>query len=667
MRLRLVALALLLGALAPLAPASPVTPVAPAAAGRTFGDDPLDDVLHWAAEERRCGLTTNKLAALMLAPTYPETGTPTGQAPAPMTLSRWDNQAGLHSFATVAGQPRAFWHPGVGMWQFDSAGLGAPFTAAQSIDTFVVSAQTAATMASRWCTSRSLAYVWAPGFGCGTSTCRTIVDAIYRRATDRLVGVNRDTGVSSRGGMTRHTCTGPARPGEFTCWRVDPALAQGYAGFTASGFGPAPLTAPFFVYAANGREYRHWLRADTGYRRGVWASRPLGANARTGLTWHRGDGLVDLGGGTGGGAAAGGGAGFDDVAPSAWFVDALAWGRDTGLVAGFDDGTFRPVAPVTRAQAVAWLWAEAGRPIPSAAHSFTDVGRRAWFADALSWAAGEGIAAGFGDGSFRPAEPVSRAQLAAMLWKRADRPPSGGVGMFTDVVPGARYASAVAWITEMGYAGGLPGGTFRPADAVNRAQSVSWLYAARRFDDVAPRAWYEAAVDWGRYRNVVTGYEDHTFRGAVASDRAMTVSMLWVLMEAPEGSPPHGFSDVTAGDPSVSWAAAAGVAGGFPGGTFRPAQPVNRAQAVMMLWTVAGRPEGTALPVFTDVSPDAWYAPGLAWAAAHGIVEGYAEGTFRATDPVTRAQLTVQLSALAHTEAAWAPGAAIPDTVVFAA
>jgi hypothetical protein len=87
----------------------------------------------------------------------------------------------------------------------------------------------------------------------------------------------------------------------------------------------------------------------------------------------------------------------------------------------------------------------------------------------------------------------------------------------------------------------------------------------------------------------------------------------------------------------------------------------------MMLWNVAGRPEGVGLPVFTDVSPDAWYAPGLAWAAAHGIVEGYADGTFRATDPVTRAQLTAQLSTLAHTEAAWAPGVAIPDTVVFAA
>ena len=53
--------------------------MAPAAAGQTFGGDPLDDVLHWAAQEPRCGLTTNKLAAMMLAPTYPETGAPTAR------------------------------------------------------------------------------------------------------------------------------------------------------------------------------------------------------------------------------------------------------------------------------------------------------------------------------------------------------------------------------------------------------------------------------------------------------------------------------------------------------------------------------------------------------------------------------------------------------------
>lgn len=673
-RLRLLALAVVLGAVAPLAPPSALTAVAPAAAGPTFGDAPLDDVLHWAAEERRCGLTTNKLAAMMLAPTYPETGTPSGQAPSPMTLSRSDNHAGLHSFGTVADQPRAFWHPGVGMWQFDSAGLGAPFTAAQRIDTFVVSAQTAATMADRWCTSPSLAYAWAPWYGCGGSTCRRIFDTIYRRATDRLVGVTRDAAVRSWGGMTRHTCTGPAQSVSFTCWRVDPADAQGYAGFRAPGFGPAPITAPFFVYAAGGREYRHWLRADTGYRRGVWASRPLGANARTNLTWHRGDGLVDLGpagagggGGGGGGGVDTGGAGFTDVAPSAWFLDALTWARDGQLVAGFDDGSFRPDGPVTRAQAVSWLWAQAGEPAVSSLRSFSDVGAHAWYGTALAWAAGEGIVTGFGDGTFRPDEPVNRAQLASMLWNLADRPPSAGDVAFADVAPTAWYGPAVGWIVELGYAEGFPNGTFRPLDPVNRAQGVRWLYAARPFDDVAAGAWYASGVDWGRFRQVVTGYEDHTFRGDLTGDRTTTVAMLWALMETPSGAPAHGFEDVTAGDPAVSWAAATGVVSGFPDGTFRPAAPVNRAQAVMMLWNVAGRPPSAGTAPFSDVSPHAWFASGLAWAATHGIVAGFPDGTFRAGEPVTRAQLTVQLSTLAHTAAAWSPTATIPGTVVFAA
>jgi len=267
---------------------------APAAAGPTFGADPLDDVLRSAAREARCGLTPNRLAALMLAPTYPESGAPWGTAPSPMTLSRWDNQAGLHSFGTVRGQPRAFWHPGIGAWQFDSAGLGARLTASQRIDTRVISARVARTIADRWCADPRLAHVWAPWHGCDDRACHKVYNTIYRRAGDRLRNISRDPAVSTRGGMQRRTCTGIAKQGEFTCWRVDPSRAQGHAAFAAERYGPAPISAPFYVYAANGREYRHWLRADTGYRRGVWASRPMGANARTSLTWHRADGLVDV-------------------------------------------------------------------------------------------------------------------------------------------------------------------------------------------------------------------------------------------------------------------------------------------------------------------------------------------------------------------------------------
>jgi len=660
---RLGAMVVLLGVLGPLAPLAPAT--APAGAAPTFGDDPLDDVLHWAAEERRCGLTTNKLAALMLAPTYPETGAPSGRAPSPMTLSRWDNQPGLHSFATVSGQPRAFWHPGVGMWQFDSAGLGAPFTAAQRIDTYVVAAQTAATMAARWCTNPTLAYVWAPWYGCGSTTCRDIFARIYRSATDRLVGVARDSAVHARGGMVRRTCTGPSQSGPFTCWRVDPARAEGHAAFAAPGFGPAPITAPFYVYAAGGREYRHWLRADTGYARGIWATRPLGSNARTSLAWHWGDGLVDVGTGGGGGGGGGGGAGFSDVPTDAWYLDALTWGLADGIFNGYDDGTFQPDGPITRSQAVVWLWSLAGRPVGSTSASFTDVRPAAWFADALDWAVGEGVVSGFPDGTFRPVAPVNRAQLAAMVWNGADRPVPAGGAPFTDVAPTAWYATAVAWLTEMGYASGFPDRTFHPGDGVKRVQGLTWMHAARPFEDVAPGVWYEADVDWGRFRQVVTGYDDHTFRGDEGADRRDTVDMLWALMGSPTGAPVHSFSDLGA-DPAVSWAVAGGVVTGFADGTFHPTDGVTRAQAVVMLWKVAGRPLAEGPPSYADVSADSWFAPALSWADEQGIVTGFPDGTFRGGASVSRAQLAAQVSALAHTEAAWAPGAVIPRTVVFA-
>ena len=82
-------------------------PVAtPAAADRTVGDDPLDVILDAANEHKACGLSRDKLAAIMLAPTFRESGAPPDEAPSPMTLSRWDTQAALYALgALTAGAP----------------------------------------------------------------------------------------------------------------------------------------------------------------------------------------------------------------------------------------------------------------------------------------------------------------------------------------------------------------------------------------------------------------------------------------------------------------------------------------------------------------------------------------------------------------------------------
>jgi hypothetical protein len=164
---------------------------------------------------------------------------------------------------------------------------------------------------------------------------------------------------------------------------------------------------------------------------------------------------------------------------------------------------------------------------------------------------------------------------------------------------------------------------------------------------------------------VVTGYPDHTFRANQASTRLTTVQMLWEAMDAPAPASTHTFSDVASTEAAVSWAAGTGIVTGYDDGTFRPDVAVNRGQAVMMLWKIAGQPTATTETGFTDVPPTAWNAQAVSWANTNALVTGFDDGTFRPNQPVNRGQFTVQLSLLAHTESAWSSDSTKPTTVVF--
>ncbi len=276
--------------------AGAVTAAAPprgsAAASRTFGDDPLDAVLFWAqvrANETGCGLTRDRLAALMLAPIWPETGAPTTQAPGPMTLSRWDTATGLYSFSNPSSYVDAFWHPGVGMWQFDSAG-GWGMSAADRIDVWTAASFASDVMANRYCTNSSRSYVWMPWHGCNSGVCETIYKEIYQGG--RLVGLDRVASVTSSGGMEQRSCS-VGGGAAFACWYVDPSRAQGANGWTVPAWGAAPVSDPFYVFTSGSKEERHWLRSHSGYPVDISATRSLGSNARTSLTWSTSSELCD--------------------------------------------------------------------------------------------------------------------------------------------------------------------------------------------------------------------------------------------------------------------------------------------------------------------------------------------------------------------------------------
>lgn len=292
-----VGLALVLAGLAFLPAVGPSADPVPAAsaATRRFGSSPVDDVLYWADQKKACGLTRDQLAAMTMVPAFTETQAPTSTTPSPMTLSRYDNQSSLYAFGSPGLANKAFFHPGVSAWQFDSAG-GWPLSAFTAINTYTASATLTGFLSQRYCqssgsSSARRAYAWFPWSYCSTtSRC----ESLYLELLDGFgnLSVNRDDAVGSLGGMESRTCE-VSGVGTVPCGYVDPSKAQGLATWNQPGFGLSPITAPFYVFEAGGREYRYWLKADTGYSQTIRASKAVTANARTSLTWSYSDTLCD--------------------------------------------------------------------------------------------------------------------------------------------------------------------------------------------------------------------------------------------------------------------------------------------------------------------------------------------------------------------------------------
>src|SRR5690606_26594689 len=106
---------------------------------------------------------------------------------------------------------------------------------------------------------------------------------------------------------------------------------------------------------------------------------------------------------------------FPDVPASFTFQGEVSWLAETGLSEGYPDGTFRPRAPVSRQATAGFLYRLAGNPpvtLPPPAERFPDVGADHAFADAIYWMVANDMASGYDDGRFRPTAPVSRQAMA---------------------------------------------------------------------------------------------------------------------------------------------------------------------------------------------------------------------------------------------------------------
>ena len=173
---------------------------------------------------------------------------------------------------------------------------------------------------------------------------------------------------------------------------------------------------------------------------------------------------------------------FEDVSDDAWYASAVRFVSEKGLMTGVSETAFDPDGTATRAMIVTILYREAGSPKTEAKSAFQDVPDGKWYTDAVIWASENQLVEGYGDGTFRPDLPISREQLAAILYRYARTKGHGFTGMwmfpldYPDASEIASWADeAMHWMVMTGVINGVSERELSPGTDAVRAQVATML------------------------------------------------------------------------------------------------------------------------------------------------------------------------------------------------
>lgn len=178
---------------------------------------------------------------------------------------------------------------------------------------------------------------------------------------------------------------------------------------------------------------------------------------------------------------------FPDVTTANEFAWHIQFLNATEIATGYEDGTYRPTAPISRQAMAAFLFRLEGDAEYEAPEEspFADVPTDHPFYTEIAWLAENGITTGYAVGDevhFRPTAPVSRQAMAAFLHRLLpDEPPVTAEQVaetFVDVGPGNEFYADILWLAEAGISTGTvtPEGTyFRPAEPVSRQAMAAFI------------------------------------------------------------------------------------------------------------------------------------------------------------------------------------------------
>ena len=165
-----------------------------------------------------------------------------------------------------------------------------------------------------------------------------------------------------------------------------------------------------------------------------------------------------------------------------WFYEAVQYVYDKGMMTGVSADRFAPASTTTRGMIVTILYRLENEPAVSGGSAFTDVESGAWYADAVAWAAANDIVNGTSATTFAPNSPITREQMATMLYRFAQYKGMDAVTLqenltgYPDGDQVSDYAiPAMNWAVGQGLIAGMENGTLVPQGSATRAQVATIL------------------------------------------------------------------------------------------------------------------------------------------------------------------------------------------------
>ena len=313
-----------------------------------------------------------------------------------------------------------------------------------------------------------------------------------------------------------------------------------------------------------------------------------------------------------------------------------------GYMVGTGEHTFSPNDNLTRAQAVMSLYRAAGSPPVSSSSTFSDVNSGDWYSTAIAWAKENNIVAGFEDGTFRPNDYLTNQQMTAILAKYAEHDgknisSSGNLDKYSDSLSVSNWAkNSMAWAVESGvYTGDH--GNLNPN---RKSTRYDFAKALMNYDEMNKS---KGIFDFD-IANIRDNIEDfiHNNNGQSNNQGSNQSNQNSYSNNNQTSTSNNNVEELTLSSntnkEAVKYVLDRNLMSNLTNDDFGEESLITRAQLIQTLYSLSGRPYTGINNTFPDVNNNAWYNNAVTWAQNVGLISGYTDGTFRPNEKVNPTQ-----------------------------